>query len=141
MLGIDNAGIEHRLCADPSCKKVQQKRRSFSIEKYVTIAKEVDHLPALGFIREAHYPEWLSNIILVKKASGKWRMYVDFTDLNKTCLKDSSSLPQVDVIVDSTAGHHVISFMDPYLVCNQICMNPADEEKMSFIMEKGLYCY
>ena len=53
---------------------------------------EVNKLLAAGFIREVYYPDWLANIVLVKKANGKWKMCMDFIDLNKACLKDSFTL-------------------------------------------------
>ena len=56
---------------------------------------EVDKLLATNFIREVYYPEWLANIIMVKKANGKWRMSVDFIDLNSACLKDSFPRPEL----------------------------------------------
>ncbi|XP_042952216.1 uncharacterized protein LOC122289297 [Carya illinoinensis] len=74
MPGIDNDIIEHYLGVDPSHKAVRQKRRSFSAEKYAAISEEVEGLLAAGSIRETHYPEWLSNVFLVKKANGKWRI-------------------------------------------------------------------
>ena len=49
-----------------------------------------------GFIQEVYYPNWLTNIILVKKANGKCRMCEDFTNLNKACLKNSFPLPRID---------------------------------------------
>lgn len=55
------------------------------MEKYETIAEEVERLLVARFIKEAHYPEWLSNVVLMKKSNGKWRMCVDFTNLNKAC--------------------------------------------------------
>ena len=88
-----------------------------------------------------YYPDWLSNVVMVKKASGKWRMCVDFTDLNKACPKDSYSLPRVDVLVDSTARHQLLSFMDAFLGYNQIRMCEADQEKTSFVTSQGLFCY
>ena len=66
------------------------------------------------FIREVYYPDWLANVVMVKKANGKWRMCVDFTDLNKACPKDSYHLPRIDQLVDSTAGHKLLSFMDAF---------------------------
>ena len=57
------------------------------------------------FIREVYYPDCLVNVIMVKKANGKWRMCVDFTDLNKVCPKDSYLLPWIDTLVYSTARH------------------------------------
>ena len=75
---------------------------------------KVNKLLLAGFIWEVYYPNWLANVVLVKKANGKWRMFVDFTDLNKTCLKDSFPLPMIDRLVDSTAGHKLLTFMDAF---------------------------
>ena len=79
--------------------------------------------------------------MLVPKPNGKWRTCVDFTSLNKACSKDSFPLPRIDQLVDATAGHELLSFMDAYSGYIQIPMNPADEEHTSFITDKGLYCY
>ena len=94
-----------------------------------------------GFIREVYYPEWLANIVLVKKANGKWRMCVDFIDLNKACLKDSFPLLRIDQLVDSTARHKLLTFMDVFSGYNQIRMAEEDQEKTAFITSQGLYCY
>ena len=67
-----------------------------------------------GFIQEVYYLEWLVNVVLVKKANGKWRMCVDFTDLNKACPKDIFPLSRIDQLVDSTAGHKLLTFMDAF---------------------------
>ena len=56
-------------------------------------------------------------------------MCVDFTDLNKACPKDSFSFPSIDRLVDTSAGHHVLSFMDAFSGYNQIMMDPFDQEK------------
>ena len=69
---------------------------------------------------------------MVKKANGKWRMCVDFTNLNRACPKDSYPLPHIDVLVDSTARHWLLSFMDAFSRYNQIKLDKADQEKMSF---------
>ena len=94
-----------------------------------------------GFIREVYYPNWLTNVVLVKKANGKWRMCVDFTNLNKACPKDSFPLPRIDQLVDSTARHKLLTFMDAFSGYNQIKMTKEDQEKTAFIMSQGLYCY
>jgi len=65
-----------------------------------------------GFIEEAHYTTWLSNVVLVKKANGKWRICVDYTDLNKSCPRDAYPLPNIDRLVDSAADNKVLSFLD-----------------------------
>ena len=78
---------------------------------------------------------------MVKKANGKWRICVDFTDLNRACHKDSYPLPHLDQLVDSTAGHKLLSFMDAFSGYNQIKMNETDQEKTSFVTSQGLFCY
>ena len=78
---------------------------------------------------------------MVKKYSEKWRMCIDFTDLNKACPKDSYPLSQVNVLVDSTAQHQLLSFMDTFSSYNQIRMDEADQEKTLFVTNQGLFCY
>ena len=93
MLGIDKEVIVHRLSVDPMQKPIQQKQRVFAPECNKAIMEEVDKLLAVKFIREVYYPERQTNVVMAKKSNGEWRMCVDFTNLNKTCLKDSFSLP------------------------------------------------
>ncbi|CAL8994786.1 unnamed protein product [Prunus brigantina] len=102
---------------------------------------EVQQLKTVGFIREVNYPRWVSNVVMVKKTPEKWRMCVDFTNLNKACPKDSFPLPRIDQLVDATAGFALLSFLDAYSGYNQISMDPADVEDTAFITDRGLYCY
>ncbi|XP_066163778.1 uncharacterized protein [Oryza sativa Japonica Group] len=78
---------------------------------------------------------------MVQKANGKWRMCVDFTDLNKACPKDHFPLPRIDQLVDSTAGCELLSFLDAYSGYHQISMAREDEEKTAFITPFGVFCY
>ena len=73
----------------------------------------------------------------MKKANGKWRMCVDFTDLNKACPKDNFSLPRIDQLMDSTAGHKLLKFIDVFSRCNQIKLAEEDQEKIAFITSQG----
>ena len=115
--------------------------RVFAPERDNAIKEEVQKLTLAKFIREVYYPDWLVNVVMVKKAKGKWRMCVDFTNLNKVCPKDSYLLPHIDQLVDSTAGHRLLSFMDAFSRYNQIRMDEADQEKTSFVTSQGLFCY
>ncbi|XP_065637861.1 uncharacterized protein LOC112022164 [Quercus suber] len=133
MPGISPEVIQHRLNVDPERKPVKQRRRVFAPERDQAVTDEVNKLLAAGFIREVYYPDWLANIVLVKKANGKWRMCVDFTALNKACLKDNFPLPRIDQLVDSTAGHKLLTFMDAFSGYNQIKMAEQDQEKTAFI--------
>ena len=78
---------------------------------------------------------------MVKKANGKWRICVDFTDLNQAYPKDSFPLPRIDQLVDSTAGHKLLTFMDAFSGYNQILMAEEDQEKTAFVTSQGLYYY
>ena len=129
MGGVYLAVITHKLNVNPSFKQVKQKRRSFSPKRQKTINEEVGKLFQAKAIKEVEYLEWLANVVLVKKANDKWRLCIDFTDINKVCPKDSFPLPRIDVIVDATAGHELLSFMVAFLGYNQINMDPSDQEK------------
>ena len=83
----------------------------------------------------------VANIVMVKIPNGKWRMCVDFTDLNHACLKDSFPLLRIDQLVDSTTGPKLLTFMDAFLGYNQIFMSKENQEKTAFITSQGLYCY
>ena len=126
MSGIDPRVIVHRLSTNPKMKPVRQKRRSLNAERSPAVKEEVDKLLKAGFVKESRYLERLANVVMVKKTNGKWRMCVDFTDLNKTCPKDSFHLPMIDQLVDATAGHGLLSFMDAYSGYNQIRMHEPD---------------
>ena len=141
MGGIDPTIITHRLNVSPSFKPVKQKRRSFAPERQKAINEEVDKLLQAGAIREVEYPEWLANVVLIKKANGEWRLCIDFTDVNRACSKDSFPLPRIDLIVDVTTDHELLSFMDSFSVYNHISMDPDDEEKTLFVTGQGTYCY
>jgi hypothetical protein len=105
MPDIDPSIISHKLSFNPYLCPVKQKRRVFALERNDAIMEKVHKLLTANFIREVFYLDWLANKVMVKKNTGKWRMCVDFTDLNKVYLKDSFPLPRIDQLVDSTVGH------------------------------------
>ena len=138
---IDPSVIAHRLNVNPTSSPIRQKKRVFTQERDKAIAEEVRKLLEADFIREVYYPDWLANVVMVKKANGKWRMCVDFTYLNRACLKDSYPFPRIETLVDSTAKHELLSFMDAISGYNQIKMNEDDQERTSFVTSQGLFCY
>ena len=133
MPGIDPLIIVHKLNVSPSFPLIRQKKRVFAQERDRAMAEEVRKLLEVDFIQEVYYLDRLANVVMVKKANGKWRMCVDFTNLNKACLKDSYPLPRIDTPVDSTARHQLLSFMDAFSGYNHIKMKEADQEKTSFV--------
>jgi ribonuclease HI len=139
--GVDPAFACHSLNVDPLIRPVVQKGRRISPLHQEAVCEEVNRLAEAKAIREILYPTWLSNTVVVKKKNGKWRVCIDFTDLNKACPKDPFPLPKIDQLVDATSGHQRMSFLDAFQGYHQIAMNPADEEKTAFITPRGIFCY
>lgn len=141
MSGIDPELIVHRLSSNALSKLVKQNKRQFALERQKVIEEEVEKLLKAGIISEIDYPEWISNVVMVKKSNGKWRLCIDFTDLNRSCLKDSYPLPRIDLLIDATSGHELLSFMDAFSRYNQTRMHEEDIPKNLFHPERGLYYY
>nr|XP_025703765.1 uncharacterized protein LOC112805620 [Arachis hypogaea] len=139
--GIDPNFICHKLAVNPNAQPIQQKKRNLGDERRKAAEVETKKLLEAGFIRELRFSAWLANVVMVRKSSGKWRMCVDFTDLNKACPKDGYPLPNIDRLVDDTSGFPVLSFIDGYSGYNQILMHPEDEEKMAFVTDQQNFCY
>uniref|UniRef100_A0A2N9IFY5 Uncharacterized protein n=1 Tax=Fagus sylvatica TaxID=28930 RepID=A0A2N9IFY5_FAGSY len=137
--GVNPAFACHSLNVDPLSRSVVQKGCRTSPLHEEAICEEVNRLIEVGAIKEILYPTWLSNTVVVKKKNGKWRVYIDFTDLNKTYPKDPFPLPKIDQLVDATSGHQRMSFLDVFQGYHQIAMNPADQEKMAFITPRGSF--
>ena len=96
MVSINPVHSSHKLNVIPSARPVRQKVRRFHPDRHQVIQAEVDNLLTTGFIREIKYPELLANVVVVPKKGDKWRVSVDYTDLNEACLKDSFPLPRMD---------------------------------------------
>ncbi|GFY89059.1 hypothetical protein Acr_06g0009990 [Actinidia rufa] len=95
--------------------EIKGDQKKFAPECLKVIEDEVNKLIRANVVREVHYPDWLANVVVAPQKGGKWRVCVDFTDLNKACPKDSFSLPKIDLIVDATSKHE--------------------------LLKRGLYCY
>ncbi|XP_077223005.1 uncharacterized protein LOC143856622 [Tasmannia lanceolata] len=141
MPGISEEIVQHKLPLVPGVKPKKQKLRRMKPEWVLKIKEEVTKQLDVGFLQVVEYPEWLANIVLVPKKDGRVRMCVDFRDLNKASPKDDFPLPHIDILVDNTAGHALLSFMDGFSGYNQIKMAPEDMIKTSFITQWGTYCY
>ena len=87
-LRVDPNFICHHLNVNPFVLPKKQPSRRSSKEHFDVIKEEMLKLKWVGAIKEMFYPECLANTVVVKKKSGKWRVCVDFIDLNKACPKD-----------------------------------------------------
>jgi len=141
MLCIPREVTEHSLEIRAGSKPMKQRLRRFDEEKRKINGEEVHKLLTVGFIKEVHHPEWLANPMLVKKKNGKMRLCVDYTSLNKACLKVPFPLLRIDQIVDSTTGCETLSLLDAYSGYHQIKMKESVQLATSFITPFGMYCY
>jgi hypothetical protein len=126
---------------DPSVRLKKQRLRKMSDEKTEAAKAEVHRMLEAKFIEPVAYPTWLANVVMVQKKSGKWRMCIDFTRLNKACPKDNFPLPRIDKIVDSATGCEVMSLLDCFSGYHQIYMKEEDKASTSFITPFGTYCF
>ena len=132
MPGLDPRMVAHAFNIEPGVKLVLQQRKIFHPNVEVQIVQEVKKLLAERFIKPIKHPQWLSNIVLVKKMNVKIRFCANFRDLNKICPKDEFHLPNMDLLTDSTVGHEMFSFMDGFSGHYQIKMAPRDATKTTF---------
>nr|XP_009409822.1 PREDICTED: uncharacterized protein LOC103991997 [Musa acuminata subsp. malaccensis] len=119
MTGVDPGVAQHHLNIPPDARPVKQKPKRQAPDRQRAIREEVGQLLAAGFIEEARYPQCLNN----------------------ACPKDCYPLPKIDQLVDATARHARLSFMDAYSGYNQIRMAPEDREHTAFLTDQGVYFY
>lgn len=134
MPGLDPRLVMHGLKVDLGLKLVTQPAKAFHIEIEEQIVKEEHKLLVAEFIKPIQHPQWLSNIVPMKKKNGQIRCYVDFRNLNRVCPKDEFPLPNMDLLIDSAIGNAMFSFMDEFSDYNQIRMAPKDAKKTAFRM-------
>ena len=138
---IDTDIVQHYIPIDPAMKLFKQKLRRMKPEWTLKIKEEVEKQYNAGFLRVVNYLKWLANVVPVLKKNGKVRMCADFRDLNKASSKDYFPLPYIDILVNNTTGHALLSFVDGFSGYNQVKIAPEDMEKTSFITPWGTYCY
>ena len=131
----------HKLNVASSARPVSQRVRCSHPDRHQIIQAEVNNLLKVGLIREVKFSEWLANVVVVLKKGGKWRVCVDYTDLNDACPKNNFHLPGIDQIVNASMGQGMLCFLDAFSRSHHIPMHPPDAEKRSFITPNRLFCY
>ncbi|GKU94475.1 hypothetical protein SLEP1_g7971 [Rubroshorea leprosula] len=141
MPGIPTSVAVHKLSISPLRKLVAQKRRLFGGERLTASKEEVKKLLQAGFIRRVDYCEWIANPVMVKKSNGKWRMCIDYTNLNDACPEDCHPMLSIDKLVEAASGNERLSLLYAYSGYHQVRMAPEDEVKTSFYAGDEIYCY
>ncbi len=132
MSGLGREIVEHRLPIKKGYKPFKQPACRFEPGIVLRIKEKIENLLKIGFIRPAHYVEWLANIVPVKKKKGKLRNCIDFRNLNLAMPKDEYPMPIADMLIDAAAGHEVLSFKDGHASYNQIMIAESDVSKTAF---------
>ena len=139
--GVNPNFIYHHLNVNPSVTPKKQPPRRSSKDHSNAVKGDIIKLKQAKAIKEVFYPEWLANTVVVKKKSGKGRVCVDFTDLNKVYPKNPFPMPRINQLVDATVGHPRINFLDAFQGYHQIPLALGDQKKTTFVTPTGNYHY
>jgi hypothetical protein len=132
MPGLDRSIIEHRLPLKTGFWSFQQRAHQMRTEVLLEVKKEIEKMLEAGFIRLCRYAEWISSIVPVQKKDGRWRVCVDFRDLNRATPKDEYPMPIAETLINAAAGNKILTFMGGNASYNQIFMALKDIHKTAF---------
>ena len=104
MKGIHPSVYTHHIYINDGCKPVRQPQRRMNLALKDIVKEEVQKLLDVGFIYPISDSEWVSPMVLVPKKNGKWRICVDYRELNKATKKDHFPSPFIDQVLDGLAG-------------------------------------
>jgi hypothetical protein len=143
MPGLDRSIIENWLPLKKGFRPFQQRARQMKAEVLEEVKKELEKMLEAGFIRPCRYAEWISSVVPVQKKDGRWRVCVDFRDLNRATPKDEYPMPIVETLINTAAGHKILNFMDGNAGYNLIFITPEDIHKTAFKVPRavGLFEY
>jgi hypothetical protein len=140
---LDRSIVKHRLPLKKGFQSFQERACQMRTEVLEEVKKEIEKMPEAGFIRPCRYAEWISTIVPVQKKDGRWRVCMDFRDLNRATPKDEYPMPVVETLIDASTDNKILSFMDGNAGYNQIFMAQEDIHKTAFRVPSavGLFEY
>jgi hypothetical protein len=141
MKGVHPSVCTHHIYIKEDCKPVRQPQRRMNPALKDIVKEELQKLLDAGFIYPISDSEWVSPLVLVPKKNGKWRICVDYRELNKATKKDHFPLPFIDQVLDGLAGKKFFSFLDGFSGYNQIQISPEDQDKTTFTCPWGTFAY
>ncbi|GJX31498.1 reverse transcriptase domain-containing protein [Tanacetum coccineum] len=141
IIGGEAFNTKHRVNELKHVELVKQKKRSMAPERNEAIRIQVEELTKVNILREVKYQMWVSNPVIVRKADGRWKLCVDFTDINKACPKEHHPLPTADKKVEDLYKYWLKCFLDAYKGYHHIPVAERDKEKTEFFTREGVLCY
>ncbi|GJX07995.1 hypothetical protein Tco_0195927 [Tanacetum coccineum] len=125
----------------PLTEPMAHKRWPMASEGRLALKEKVFRWVKEGLIRKVQRPEWTANTIHVKLANGTWKVQVDYSSLNKVCVKNMYPFLKEGEGLASIMGYLYKCFLRLLKEYNQIRMTEDDEEKTGFHTEEGVYCF
>jgi hypothetical protein len=141
MQGIHPETCTHHIYTDDNIRPLRQPQRRMNPILKEVVKEELQKLLKVGFIYPISDSQWVSPLVVVPKKNGKWRICVDYRELNKATLRDHFPLPFIDQVLDSLAGKKYFSFLDGFSGYNQINIALEDQDKTTFTCPWGTYAY
>nr|GEW84570.1 reverse transcriptase domain-containing protein [Tanacetum cinerariifolium] len=111
------------------------------LERNKVVRTQVEELVEAGVLQEVKYQTWVSNLIIMKKYDGKWKLRIDFTNINKACSREPHPLPAAELWAENLHKYQLKCFLNAYKGYHQIPMAEKDEEKTTFFTREGVFCY
>eukprot|EP00253_Pinus_taeda_P012698 PITA_12698 len=141
MKGIDPQICTHHIYIEKDARPVYQPQRRLNPHLKEVVKAELQKLLDVNFIYPISDSKWVSPLVVVPKKNGKWRICVDYRELNKATQKDHFPLPFIDQVLDTLAGKKFFSFLDGFSGYNQIQISPEDQDKTTFTCPWGTFAY
>ncbi|GJV55568.1 reverse transcriptase domain-containing protein [Tanacetum coccineum] len=123
------------------CRTSKAKEEKPSLGKNEAVHNQVEELTKAGILREVKYQTWVLNPMVVKKDSGKWKLRLDFTNINKAWIREPHPLPTAEQKAEGLHKYRLKCFLDAYKGYHQIPIAEKDEEKTLFFTREGVFCY
>ena len=120
MRGIPSNLCTHHIYIKSDSRPVFQPQRRMNPNLRDIVKEEIQKLLEPGFIYPISDREWVSPLVIVPKKNVKWRVYVDYRELNKATQKDHFPLPFIDQVLDTLSEKKFFSFLDGFSGYNQI---------------------
>nr|GEW62291.1 hypothetical protein [Tanacetum cinerariifolium] len=139
--GSRTFNTKHGVNESKHVEPVKQKKRSLTLKRNEAIHAQVKELIKANILREVKYQTWVSNPVIVKKADGRWKLCIDFTDINKAYPKENHPLHVTESKLENIHQHRFKYFLDAYKGYHQISITDKDEETIAFYTREGVFCY
>lgn len=141
MCGIHPDMCIHHIYIQENVRPIRQPQRRMNLVLKDIVKDELQKLLNVNFIYPISDRKWVSPLVMVPNKNGKWRVCVDFRELNRVTLRDYFPLPFIDQVLDTLSGKQYFSFLDGYSGYNQIKMELEDQEKTTFTFPWGTIAY